>query len=329
MVDSFDQSQQERAERAFRLQKFRIAFDIYRAVAFFSSVLNDKGEFRGNTQDAVDFAREVILRAAPFLRVDQKEYFINHITVLFARSQQIPGDHRSHFRNLRRIARRVINILGVDEGELKNEWHNYHEIKAQAQAEYLNAINEFLYEKKSLPDSRFDSARKMEIHQMSKEMTDEEMRANPIFQQYREYRDGNKLRINSIACVLGALEDFLEIGDVANRVRVPLLERIHELNQRIVDTVSTAQTNEAIDTETFDVEEYLEMRFTPEYEARRKGADMTVECIADTEKLAHDILDAVFPSIVCIDRASRQQILAHLALQNAKSEDLSVPHLLT
>lgn len=329
MVDSFEQSRQTKAERAFRLQKFRVAFDIYRAVAFFSAVLVDGKEFCGDIHDAVDFAREVILRAAPYLRADQREYFINYVSVLFVRSEQPLGDYRKQFRNLRRIARRVIAILGIDEEELKSELREYWDVKAQAQALHLGVLSEFLYEKKVLPDSRFDSAQKMEIHRMSKEMSNDELRAVPLYGEYMRFRDENKLRINSIASVLGALEDLLEISDVQNRIRTPLLERIRELNKRIVDTVSTAQTIDAIDTETFDVDQYIAIRFTPKYETQRKGVDMAIECVTDTETLTHDILDILFPSIMHINRASRQQILDSLARIHPPQDDRVVPRLLS
>ena len=140
-------SHSEGAETAYPPENFRIAFDLYRCIAFYNSALSDAQDHASLAEEAIDSAYQALLQVAYVLPVSQERY-MESLRDIFSSLEGKKDDFRVVFLALRRICGRVIGRLGVPRSELHAELKAYPAQQQEARKIYLKTIFDFLYTNK-------------------------------------------------------------------------------------------------------------------------------------------------------------------------------------
>lgn len=308
---------------------FRVAYDLYRSIAFYNAALADTSNHDAMIEDTIENAYQALLNVAYLLRPAPQERFLEYLKETFASLNERQHDAQYVFSTLRRLCGRVIGMLGIPKDELKAELDAYPKLRDQERKNSLKIIFEFLYTKKILQASKFDSSQKARIHKLVDAYGEEKMKKKKFYQEYLEFRDTNKLRITSPTVALGALEQLLVLSDLPSDIADPLMQKVDAYKNRIEKEISTSPFNESIDFDSFDVESYLKQRFTKEHERGHARPDMSPMLIEEIDALAIHILQMTFPELIALDgEKQKQRILTYIEADDAlPKSSLIVPHI--
>jgi hypothetical protein len=318
----------ENPEASYPPEHFRIAFDLYRCIAFYNAALSDKADHTAMVDEAIENAYQALLQVAYILPVPQERY-IESLQEIFESLQGKKEDFRAVFLALRRTCGKVIGRLGVPKEELKAELRAYPAQQEQARKMYLKIVFDFLYTKKILQASKFDSSHKARIHKLVEKYGEQKMKNRKVYNDYIEFRDTNKLRITSPTVALGALDELLLLSDAPTRVTDPLFKEIQAYKDRIEKEVSTVQNQEDVDVESFDVDAYLKQRFTKSYEQGHVRPDMDPAIIEEIDSLSLKILTMLFPELISqTAEQQKQRIMTYIEVDGELPRPaLTVPHM--
>ncbi len=318
----------EGTETAYPPENFRIAFDLFRCVAFYNAALSDGKDHAPMVEEAIESAYQALLQVAYVLPVPQERY-IESLRDIFSSLEGKKDDFRAVFLALRRVCGRVIGKLGVPRSELRAELKAYPAQQQEARKIYLKTIFDFLYTKKVLQASKFDHSQKARINKLVEKYGEEKMGKRKIYKEYIEFRDTNKLRITSPTVVLGALDELLLLSDLGADQIDPLLKEIHAYKYRIEKEVSTLQNQQDVDIESFDVDAYLKQRFTKSYEQGHVRPDMDPAIIEEIDELSLRILTVLFPELISQTAEQQKQIIkTYIEVDGTLPRPaLAVPHM--
>ena len=322
------QPQPSTIEQSYPPEHFRIAFDLYRCVAFYNASLSDKKDHQALVDDAIENAYQALLQVVYVLPSPQERY-IESLQEFFASLQGKRDDFRAVFVALRKSCVKVLEKLGVPRSELRAELKAYPAQQQEARKFYLKTVFDFLYTKKILQASKFDSAQKARIHRLVEKYGEEKMRQKKIYKDYLEFRDVNKLRITSPTVCLGALDELLQLSDLPTSITKTLLTEISAYKKRIEEEVSTLQHQDDVDPESFDVEAYLKQRFTKEYEQGHMRPNMDPAIIEEIDGLALRVLVVLFPHLIALDGERQKDVIkTYIEVDGALPQvPLVVPHI--
>lgn len=304
--------------------RFHAAFDLHCCIVFFDSAQATDAIDQEIVNDAIQKTRRALLYVGTLISHVKKDVYIQRVEHIFQTITQKHGVGLDAFRELRRLCQRVIMMLGITDDELKQEYEYYQVTQKQAVKDSLKRVFDFLYIQRIIKSSKFDSAQKARIHSLVQRYGEEKMEQRKVYRDYLEYRDTNKLRISSSTAVLGALAELLLSSDLPTSATKPLIEDVRKYNKYIADTVSSAQNQEEVDIDTFDVDAYLKKRFTKEHEEGHTRPDMDPKIIEEIDALSMRILLTLFPDLQYMDAAQRQQ-----TIKKYIEVDGAIPHVNT
>ncbi len=318
----------ESVEVAYPSENFRIAFDLYRCIAFYNAALSDNKDHTSMVEGAIENAYQALLQVTYVLPVPQERY-IESLREIFSSLEGKKDDFRAVFLALRRVCGRVIGRLGVPRSELRAELKSYPAQQQEARKIYLKTIFDFLYTKKVLQASKFDSSQKARINKLVEKYGEEKMGKRTVYKDYIEFRDTNKLRITSPTVVLGALDELLLLSDLGADKIDPLMKEIHAYKYRIEKEVSTLQDQQEVDIESFDVDAYLKQRFTKSYEQGHVRPDMDPAIIEEIDELSLRILTILFPKLISQTTEQQKHVIkTYIEIDGALPRPaLAVPHM--
>lgn len=308
---------------------FHAAYDLYRSIAFYNAALADTANHDAIIEDTIENAYQALLNVSYLLHPASQKRFLDFLKETFISLNERRDDTQYIFSTLRKLCGRVISMLDIPKDELKAELDAYPKLRDAERKNSLKIIFDFLYTKKILQESKFDSSQKARIHKLLDTYGEERMKKRKMYQDYLEFRDTNKLRITSPTVALGALEQLLALSDLPPNTVGPLMQKVDAYKSRIEKEVSTLQSVESIDIDSFDVDEYLKQRFTKEYEQGHIRPDMDPALIKEIDVLANKVLHVVFPELIALDGEKKQQrILTYIETDGALPKlPLAVPHI--